>query len=157
MIGETCVVSEEVLTRYGADKKTFVEQMRARIKDTIIGLLDIQFVELSFDRVVMKMPVGPKTWQPAGILHGGASVVLAETAASIATAINLDPEKFTGVGMEINANHIRSKRDGVVTAVATPLHKGRATMVWDIKITDEEGKLVCVSRCTMAVVPRSRA
>lgn len=94
MIDETCVVSEEVLSRHGVDKKTFVEQMRARIKDTIIGLLEIQFVELSSDRVVMKMPVGPKTWQPAGILHGGASVVLAETAASIATAINLDQESL---------------------------------------------------------------
>jgi uncharacterized protein (TIGR00369 family) len=118
----------------------------------LIGLLDIEYVELTTDKVVMSMPVGPKTWQPFGILHGGASVVLAETAATTATMLNIDMKKYAPVGMEINANHIRSKREGIVTAVATPLHKGRRTMVWDIKVTDEDGKLICVSRCTVAVV-----
>jgi uncharacterized protein (TIGR00369 family) len=111
-------------------------------------------VELTTDKVVMSMPVGPKTWQPFGILHGGASVVLAETAATTATMLNIDMKKYAPVGMEINANHIRSKREGIVTAVATPLHKGRRTMVWDIKVTDEDGKLICVSRSTVAVVKK---
>ncbi|MFO2550392.1 hotdog fold thioesterase [Alicyclobacillus cycloheptanicus] len=127
--------------------------MKARAENTLIHQLDIKYVEFHRDRVVLTMPVGPKTWQPAGILHGGASVALAETAASLATALNIDLTKFSPVGMEINANHLRSKRDGVVTATATPLHKGRTTMVWDIKVTDEAGKLICVSRCTMAVIP----
>ncbi len=148
------VVSDEVLALYGLDKKTFEEQMRSRLKNTLIELLDIEYVEITTDRVVLKMPVGPKTWQPFGILHGGASVVLAETAASVATSVNIDIRKYVAVGMEINANHIRSKKDGVVTAVATPLHKGRKTMVWDIKISDEDGRLICVSRCTMAVISK---
>ncbi len=146
------VVADEILNLYGIDKKTFEEQLMARNKNTLIESLGIKHVEITPDRVVLSMPVGPKTWQPAGILHGGASVALAETAASLGTAVNIDIQKYAPVGMEINANHIRSKRDGVVTAVATPLHKGRKTMVWDIKITDEEGRLICVSRCTMAVV-----
>lgn len=149
------IVAEEVLSLRGLDKKTFIEQMQASLKDTVIELLDIKYVELALDRVVLKMPVGPKTWQPYGILHGGVSVVLAETAASVATFINIDIQKYLAVGMEINANHIRSKKEGVVTAVATPLHKGRTSMVWDIKITDEVGKLICVSRCTIAVVSKN--
>lgn len=149
------IVAQEVLSLYGAeDKESFIEEMQSRIKNSIIGVLGIEYVELTPDRVVLTMPVGPKTWQPYGILHGGASVVLAETAASVATAINVDPQKFYPVGMEINANHIRSKSSGTVTATAVPLHKGRSTMVWDIKITDEDGKLICVSRCTMAVIAK---
>jgi 1,4-dihydroxy-2-naphthoyl-CoA hydrolase len=136
----------------GMNKEEIIRQIKERSKETLIGLLDIDYVELTPDKVVMSMPVGPKTWQPFGILHGGASVVLAETAATTATMLNIDMKKYAAVGMEINANHIRSKREGIVTAVATPLHKGRRTMVWDIKVTDEDGKLICVSRCTIAVV-----
>ena len=123
-------------------------------KNTLMGLLEIENVELSKDKVVMTMPVGPKTHQPFGLLHGGASVVLAESAASVGTFLNIDPEKEAAVGLEINANHIRSKKDGIVTATATPLHKGKKTMVWDIKITDEQGKLICVSRCTCSIVQK---
>ncbi|HWK22952.1 MAG TPA: hotdog fold thioesterase [Ureibacillus sp.] len=130
--------------------------MQSNAVNTLIEALEIEYVELSPDRVVMKMPVGPKTRQPAGILHGGASVALAETAASVATAINVDLTKYNPVGLEINANHIRSKKDGVVTAIATPLHKGRKTMVWDIKIVDEDERLICISRCTMAVIDKNR-
>ncbi|PYF08305.1 uncharacterized protein (TIGR00369 family) [Ureibacillus chungkukjangi] len=149
------VVSQDVLERFGAkDETAFIDQMQKNASNTLIEALDIQYVELSLDRVVMTMPVGPKTRQPAGILHGGASVALAETAASIATAINVDLTKFNPVGLEINANHIRSKQDGIVTAVATPLHKGRTTMIWEIKIVDEDEKLICVSRCTMAVIAK---
>lgn len=149
------IVAKEILERYGAkNEEEFAEQIMARNEETLIGRLDMKYVELTPDRVVMTMPVGPKTWQPAGILHGGASVALAETAATIATAINIDPTKYNPVGMEINANHIRSKADGVVTATATPFHKGRTTMVWEIRITDENDKLICISRCTMAVITK---
>ena len=123
-------------------------------KNTLMGLLEIENVELSKDKVVMTMPVGPKTHQPFGLLHGGASVVLAESAASVGTFLNIDPEKEAAVGLEINANHLRSKKDGIVTATAIPLHKGRKTMVWDIKITDEDDKLICVSRCTCSIVQK---
>jgi len=123
-------------------------------QNTLMGLLGIENVELSKDRVVMTMPVGPKTHQPFGLLHGGASVVLAESAASVGTFLSIDPEKEAAVGLEINANHLRSKKDGVVTATAIPLHKGRKTMVWDIKITDEENKLICVSRCTCSIIQK---
>ncbi|MFA8438470.1 hotdog fold thioesterase [Pueribacillus sp. YX66] len=147
------IISNDILERFGAkNEEEFAEQIKQQNENTLLAQLDMEYVELTPDRVVMTMPVGPKTWQPAGILHGGASVALAETAATIATAINIDQSKYNPVGMEINANHIRSKADGVVTATATPFHKGRTTMVWDIKITDENGKLICISRCTMAVI-----
>jgi uncharacterized protein (TIGR00369 family) len=122
-------------------------------KVTLLSTLGIEIVEASRDRVVGRMPVGPRVHQPFGLLHGGASVALAETVASAAGWMQVDRETETVVGLEINANHLRAKRDGVVTAVATPLHIGRKTHVWDVKITDEQGKLVCVSRCTLAVVP----
>lgn len=127
---------------------------KLNVDQTLIKVLDIEAVELNQDKVVFTMPVGPKTHQPWGMLHGGASVVLAETAASVGTFLNIDQDTQIGVGMEINANHLRSVRDGKVTAVATPLHKGRTTMVWDIKITDEAERLICVSRCTVAVVTK---
>jgi 1,4-dihydroxy-2-naphthoyl-CoA hydrolase len=118
---------------------------------TIMEALGIETVHLSADRVVCTMPVDGRTRQPFGLLHGGASVVLAETAASLGTFANIDQEQEYAVGMEINANHLRSVADGQVTATAVPLHRGRTTMVWDIKITDDKDRLICVSRCTVAI------
>ena len=120
---------------------------------TIIEALGIEITEMNEERVVATMPVHGPTRQPFGILHGGASVVLAETVASMGTWNLIDQENEICVGLEINANHLKSKRDGIVTAIGTPLHKGRTTYVWDIKLTDEAGKLLCVSRCTVAVIP----
>jgi len=125
---------------------------RNSLKGTLMEALGIEFIELGPDKVVATMPVNEATRQPFGLLHGGASVALAETVASVGTYNLIDPVKQFTVGLEINANHIRGKRDGIVTAVGTPLHKGRTKMVWDIKITDEEGKLICVSRCTIAII-----
>ncbi|HLG26174.1 MAG TPA: hotdog fold thioesterase [Paenisporosarcina sp.] len=122
------------------------------LEETIIGLLGIEFGEMTKDRVTATMPVNSSTHQPYGHLHGGASVVLAESVASFGTLNLIDQETETAVGLEINANHIRGKKDGIVTAIGTPLHRGRTTMVWDIKIVDEDEKLICVSRCTMAIV-----
>lgn len=119
-------------------------------------VLGIEIIELTPRRVVATMPVDRRTWQPFGILHGGASVALAETAASLGATANLDIEKFVAVGQEINANHLRPKRSGTVRATAVPVHVGRASQVWTIDIVDEEGRRVCVSRCTLAVVPRER-
>ena len=117
-------------------------------------LLGIELTEAGPDYLVGRMPVDERTRQPFGRLHGGASVVLAETLASIATAATLDLRRQTAVGLEINANHLRGVSEGWVTGTARPLHRGRTTNVWEIKITDEAGRLVCVSRCTVAIIDR---
>jgi len=117
--------------------------------------LGIEVLELTPKRVVATMPVDDRTRQPFGILHGGASVALAETVASLGSAANVDRAEFAAVGLEINANHLRAKRDGVITATATPLHLGRTTHVWDVRILDEDARPVCVSRCTIAIRPRA--
>lgn len=106
------------------------------------------------DRMVMTMPVGPATRQPMGVLHGGATVTLAESAASVGTWLGIDREHEDCYGLEVNCNHLRTKRDGLLRAEAVPLHRGRRTWVWDIRVRDEAGALVAVARCTVAVVPR---
>ena len=118
---------------------------------TAIG---IEILELTPERVTATMPVDERTRQPFGILHGGASMALAETVASIGATACIDRERFVAVGQEINGNHIRSKSDGIVTAVATPIHVGGRSHVWSIRITDEQGALICIARCTMAIVPK---
>ncbi len=117
--------------------------------------LGIEIVELSGRRVVATMPVDQRTRQPFGILHGGASVALAETVASLGASAAVDPERQIAVGMEINANHLRPKPDGIVRATATPVHIGAKTQVWGVEIVDEQGRLICVSRCTLAIVDRA--
>lgn len=123
-------------------------------KNTLIDALGMEFVKVEKGKVVATMPVDERTRQPFGYLHGGASVALAETVASVGAAAIIDHEKEICFGLEINANHIRSKREGLVTAFAEAVHVGKSTHVWEIKIKDEEGKLICTSRCTMAVVPK---
>ncbi len=116
--------------------------------------LGIEILELTDERVVATMPVDAHTRQPFGILHGGASVALAETVASLGATGRIDRSAFMAVGQEINANHLRAKADGIVTATATPVHVGRSSQVWSISIADEQGRLICVSRCTLAIVPQ---
>jgi len=123
------------------------------IKDTVMNTLGIEIVEYTPERVVATMPVTPKTHQPFGLMHGGVSVVIAETVASAGSYQFIDRETQRAVGLEINANHIRSVSDGTVKAIGTPVHIGRTTIIWDIRIYNEEEKLVCISRCTMAVIP----
>lgn len=132
-----------------------VDLGRLDMRDTIMEAIGIEVAELSAERVVATMPVHGPTKQPFGVLHGGASVVLAETVASLGTYNLIDQESQLAMGLEINANHIRAKSEGLVTAVGKPLHTGRKVMVWDVRITDEDDKLICVSRCTVAVVPNS--
>ncbi|MGV2940019.1 PaaI family thioesterase [Mesobacillus sp. LC4] len=126
------------------------------LNNTLLGSLGIEITQLQKGKVVATMPVDDRTRQPFGLLHGGASVALAETVASVGAFELVDKENEVVVGLEINANHIKAKRDGVVTAVGTVLHQGKTTMVWDIKITDEEENLVCISRCTIAVIKRRK-
>ncbi|MEW4307572.1 hotdog fold thioesterase [Rossellomorea marisflavi] len=125
-----------------------------KLDHTLISALGIEFSTVEKGRIVATMPVNEQTRQPFGFLHGGASVALAETVASVGAVELIDLDKEICFGLEINANHIKAKKDGEVTATATVLHQGRTTMVWDIKITDEADDLICVSRCTMAVVPK---
>ncbi|SET33580.1 uncharacterized domain 1-containing protein [Oceanobacillus limi] len=126
------------------------------LNNTLMEALGIEVVSLDKNLVTMTMPVDERTHQPAGFLHGGANVALAESAASIGACLHVDLEAYNVFGMEINANHIKSKRDGVVTANASPLHVGKTTMVWEVKIVDEEDKLICISRCTVGVVPKKK-
>jgi 1,4-dihydroxy-2-naphthoyl-CoA hydrolase len=132
-------------------------KLRANATKNLATTLGIDLVEITAERVVATMPVDDRTRQPFGILHGGASVALAETVASLGGTMNVDLEHFSVVGIEINANHIRAKRDGMVTGTAMPVHLGRSTQVWEIRIVDEEQRPICISRCTLAVVPRDRA
>ena len=134
--------------------KEILEQIRANATRNLASTIGIEIVELTPERVVATMPVDDRTRQPFGILHGGASLVLAETIASIGGAMNVDLERFNVVGLEINANHLRAKKDGMVTGTGTPLHRGRSTQVWEVRIVDEEQRPVCISRCTLAVVPK---
>jgi 1,4-dihydroxy-2-naphthoyl-CoA hydrolase len=126
-------------------------------KDSMGGYLDIEFTEVGDDYMVAKMPVDHRTVQPFRILHGGASVVLAETLGSIASVLCItDMAKYQAVGVEINANHLSSAREGtVVYGTVRPIRVGRTMHVWNIEIKDERGKLVCVSRLTVAIVERS--
>jgi len=130
-----------------------IAEMRSIPQQTMISTLGIEFGELSLDCLVATMPVDGRSKQPFGLLHGGASVALAETLASFGCWLNIDTEKYASVGVEINANHVRAVTEGVVTGVATPLHRGRTTHVWQVRIENEAKKLVCISRCTLAVVP----
>jgi len=116
----------------------------------LIDVLGIRIVREEAGVMVMEMPVSKKVLQPYGYLHGGASVVLAESAASIGAARRIADDEIT-FGMEINANHLKTKQDGVITATATCRHKGRSSQIWEIELVDETGDLVCLSRCTMAV------
>ncbi|GAB3064760.1 hotdog fold thioesterase [Salinicoccus sesuvii] len=116
----------------------------------LIELLDIVTVEDSPGLMIMEMPVTEKVLQPFGYLHGGANVVLAESAASMGAAAIIEEDEIT-FGMEINANHIKTKQSGKLTATAKCRHQGKSTQIWEIEITDEEANLVCLSRCTMAV------
>lgn len=122
--------------------------------DTMAEILQIEFTEIGDGYLKATMPVNKHTQQPYGLLHGGASAALAETAGSVASSICINREKQICVGIELNCNHIRGKKDGIVTATATPLHIGASTHVWDIKIADERDKLVCVSRLTMAILKK---
>lgn len=131
---------------------TELETMIEASKGTLAETLGITLIEISKDKVVGTMPVEKRVHQPFGLLHGGASVALAESLASIGAWMNVYESGRGAVGLEINANHVRGKRDGLVTGTAVPLHRGRSTHVWEIRLTDEAGKLVCISRCTMAIV-----
>jgi len=132
------------------------EELNAWPSKHIGTLLGIQFTEITEDSISATMPVDERTHQPFGILHGGASVVLAETLGSIASYLCIDPEKFIAVGLEVNANHLRGVKSGKVTGICKAIHVGAKTHVWEIKIYTDQQKLSCISRLTVAILPKPR-
>ncbi|HUD41860.1 MAG TPA: hotdog fold thioesterase [Dokdonella sp.] len=133
-----------------------LDTLNAWSRQSLVGTLGIELTEAGEDFLRGTMPVDARTRQPFGLLHGGASVALAETLGSVA-GNHCVGDGYMVVGVEINANHLRAKTDGVVTGTARPLHVGRSTQVWEIRIEDERERLVCISRITLAVVPRPAA
>jgi 1,4-dihydroxy-2-naphthoyl-CoA hydrolase len=136
------------------NKQLSIADLKPLGPNTMGEHLAMECVEIGPDFLKMKMPVDNRTKQPYGLLHGGASCALAETVGSIASALIINPEKNICVGLEINANHVRSAKSGFVTATCTPLHIGASTHVWDIKIHDDDYKLICISRLTVAILKR---
>ena len=132
-----------------------VEELNGRPKGHIGDLLGIEFTEIGPDSISARMPVNEKTHQPYGILHGGASVVLAESLGSVASNMVINSDKYIGVGLEVNANHLRPVKSGFVTGICTPIHIGGKTHVWDIKLYDDRGKMNCVGRLTVAIIPKT--
>ncbi|OGV26824.1 MAG: esterase [Legionellales bacterium RIFCSPHIGHO2_12_FULL_37_14] len=131
-----------------------IEILNKRSQHTLADFLEIKFTEVGEDSLTATMPASTRSKQPLGIVHGGANVVLAETVASTAANVVVDYNNFFCVGLEINANHLRSVKEGLLTAVTKPIHLGRSTQVWQIDIYDDKGKASCVSRMTAAVLSR---
>lgn len=133
-----------------------IDLLNKRSEHTLAEFLEINFTAIDDNSLTATMPATARSKQPLGIVHGGANVVLAETVASTAANVVVDPDHFYCVGLEINANHLRSVREGVITAIAKPIHLGRSTQVWQIDLCDKDGKLTCVSRMTAAVLKKDR-
>jgi 1,4-dihydroxy-2-naphthoyl-CoA hydrolase len=131
-----------------------VEELNGNRQGTLIETLGILFIEIGADFVRGTMPVDVRTVQPYGLLHGGASVALAETLGSMGASMCVDADEYQVVGQEINANHVRAARNGLVTGTARAVHLGGRTHVWSIEIVNDAQKLVCISRITMAVIKR---
>ena len=136
-------------------KPISVDDLNRYQQQTLVTLLGIRYTEVGEDYLKATMPVDARTKQPAGILHGGASAALAETLGSTGANLVVDRTQTLCVGLELNCNHIRAMREGQVTGTARPLHIGKTTQVWEIKISDDRERLVCVSRITMAVLDRA--
>jgi 1,4-dihydroxy-2-naphthoyl-CoA hydrolase len=130
------------------EKEKALALLNASCKNTLMETLQIKYTDLGDNWVEATMPVTPKVHQPMGLLHGGATVALAESLGSASSHLFIDPSKQAVVGLEINANHLKSIKEGIVTARATILHKGRSTHLWDIKVTDQQGNLISVCRLT---------
>jgi 1,4-dihydroxy-2-naphthoyl-CoA hydrolase len=131
-----------------------LDQLNSQSQNTMISLLGIEYTGIGLDYIEATMPVDHRTKQPMGLLHGGANVVLAETLGSIASSLTIDTEKYACVGLEINANHLKSVKNGKVRGVAKPIHIGKSTQVWEVKIFSVGDQLCCISRITMAILEK---
>ena len=136
-------------------ENTTLEFLQEWSRNTLVDQLGIKFTAIGDDFLEARMPVDHRTLQPLGLLHGGASVALAETLGSVAATLCIDQTKFC-VGLEINANHIKGVREGYVTGTARPVHVGKQTQVWEIKISNDLGQLICISRITLAVLDKKK-
>ncbi len=136
--------------------KPEIKDINKKSENTMMSHLEIEFTEMGNDFIKATMPVDHRTHQPMGLLHGGASAALAETLGGFASHLVVDSTKFDCVGLEINANHIRPKTKGIVTGIAKPIYLGSKTHIWEIRIVDERGKLICISRLTMAILPKKQ-
>src|SRR5580704_14905488 len=134
-----------------------ISDFQPLFRDTMAESIGIEFTEIGENYIKAKMPVDNRTRQPYGLLHGGASVALAETLGSVGSAFVIDQSRFACVGIEVNANHIRGVKEGFVFGTAVPFHLGNTTHVWDIKIYNDENKLVCVSRLTVAIIKKKES
>jgi 1,4-dihydroxy-2-naphthoyl-CoA hydrolase len=135
-------------------RKPSLDQLNKQSIDNMIEHLGIIFTDITDESISASMPVDARTKQPLGLLHGGANVVLAETLGSIASSYTIDLDKQLSVGLEINANHLKSVKQGIVIGTACPIHLGKSTQVWEIKIKNENDQLCCISRITMAILDR---
>ncbi len=138
------------------NSKEILDKLNSMTKNTLMDTLNIQYTEVGEDYLVATMPVNEKVHQPMGLLHGGASVALAESVASPASLLFVDPDKFEIKGIEISANHLKSKRDGIVTATAKIIHKGKTTHLWEIKIVDEEGEMISLCKLTNILLSKTK-
>ncbi len=136
------------------EREMFIERMKEAYEDTVLSRLGLTVETFDPDELVVQAKVGKHLFQPAGIVHGGVYVLMAESAASIAAGLSINLKEEIAFGMEINANHIRPVSRGTLRATARPLHRGRSSHIYDIKIVDDEGRLVSISRCTMAIRKR---
>lgn len=136
------------------DKEKFLEVCKQWSKNTLMETLEIKYIDAGEDYLTATMPVNPRVHQPMGLLHGGASVALAESVGSAASLLLVNPEKQEVRGIEISANHLRSKREGLVTGTARIIHQGRSLHLWEIRITDEQGRLISICKLTNMVLPR---
>lgn len=136
------------------DRDKMLERCNGWIGNTLMETLEIRYVDAGEDFLVATMPVNPRVHQPMGLLHGGASAALAESVGSAASIMFIDPERYEVRGIEITANHLRSKREGTVTARATIVHKGRSIHLWEIRIADEQGRLVTICKLTNMILER---
>lgn len=138
------------------DPKSILDLLNAMTKDTLMETLSIRYTQVGEDFLVAEMPVDSTVHQPMGLLHGGASVALAESVGSTASVLFIDPEHFEVRGIDISANHLKSKRSGKVTATAKIIHKGRTLHLWEIKIVDEENQLISLCKLTNIILPRKK-
>lgn len=136
------------------NKEALLQKLNAIIPNTLLDTLQISYTDVGEDYLTAKMPVNPRVHQPQGLLHGGATVALAETVGSTASHLFIDASKYKVKGLEISANHLKSKSEGEVFATARPIHKGRTTHLWEIRVEDEEGVLISLCKLTTIVLEK---
>ena len=149
-----CIFESNSINMDDAKKQEILAMCNAGCKNTLMETLDISFIDVGNDFITAKMPVTPKVHQPDGILHGGATLALAETVGSIAAYVFVDRQKFVIRGLEISGNHLKSIKEGYVYATAKPIHKGRTTQLWEIKINDDQKNLISLIKFTTISLPK---